>query len=378
MSQLDELRIVLRDNEPAIIEQYFNEIQVGSRKIMPTELAMSMLEMLEDEEIVAHLLRSNTLFDVFNNFLYQDKWNDNEFEEDAIKILALFLDYMENADDQSIVVGILKTVAWHFDAYALDEESFQAILGNLMNRVHVLPTELAGNVFYTLLDQIGLLEEKSDEFVSKVLKKILNYAQKDAATQQLIHQLFKVTAEKAKKQWILDVLRPYMSNRKVCTSPLLPKHCFVYQELLDGTKIVGVEVEKQRFDVNYHRHFFEQVGHPKLIFLFYVQGQKVSNVLIAAVKDTVIDTSTVLYRYPFSNVFGNMSACWPDLSRLVIKDITKLGSLPYLFLNSPSNDHLFTGQNLGEWYFRLQHQDFDDEDLIPTESTIADFLELSE
>lgn len=147
--------------------------------------------------------------------------------------------------------------------------------------------------------------------------------------------------------------------------------------MLDGTQIVGIEVEAQRFDVQYHRKQFEAVGHPEMLYLFSIRGKKVLNCRLVCVKDQVLTPETQLYKYPFSNVHKDTSTCWPSLKNFEVKSVAHAGTLPFAFMNSSNNDHLFTGVNLGEIYMNLQGKDFDSDSLVPLNMTFNYWLNVA-
>lgn len=121
------------------------------------------------------------------------------------------------------------------------------------------------DLFCKILEKVNLLGDRSVPFLSPILRKIYQQAN-FLDDKEIINSLFEVTASKADKSAVLRVLEPYIKKERVCSSPLLLKNCFIYQEMLDGTVLVGIEVEAQRFDVKYHRRDFKQVGHPNMLF----------------------------------------------------------------------------------------------------------------
>ncbi|MFS1519520.1 hypothetical protein V1503_24135 [Bacillus sp. SCS-151] len=373
---IDETRIVLRDEDLPRIEEYFNGIKVNRKRVTATDLSLAMLDMIDNEDIVSHLLEDKSLVDVFSGFFEMDKDHERDLEDDVFQVLSLLFDYIDQADDQSIITAILNTVSWHFDPIELADEAVQEIFKKLLHKVQSIENEdVLSNILGALIDKINLIEGVKDKHIKTILSQVLKRATL-SKHEELIHSLFKVTAEKAKKKWIMDVLQPYIRNEKKCTSPILPKGCFLYQELMNGEKVVGIEVDKQRVNIDYHRRSFKQVGHPRLLFIFRIDGQHVCSSQVLAVKDSVLKSSTEIFRYPFSNVSNNFQACWSDVRQMEIKDISMIGSLPYLFLNSPSNDDLYSGTNLRERFLELENKDFDDEILEETPYTLGDFFEL--
>lgn len=97
---------------------------------------------------------------------------------------------------------------------------------------------------------------------------------------------------------------------------------------------------------------------------------------IVCVKDQVLTPETQLFRYPFSNVHKDTSTCWPDLKKYQVKSVAHVGTMPFAFIHSPNNEHLYNGVNLGEKYHELQGKDFDHKTLVPLDFTFDSWLDV--
>ncbi|TKC15040.1 hypothetical protein [Robertmurraya kyonggiensis] len=373
--EVNETRITLREHE-AIVENINTGIPMNRRAITPSDLALSMLVILEDEAVVQYLLREKNFDDMFENFFNVQHINGESMIEEMKTILGMALDYIQKAEDDEAVTEFFLTLVSKFDPTEFSEEETIKALRRFLSRIYTFEDRSHIQELFThLLEEINLLgTEMVGQFAGKIMEQLLKSVKKNTLDIEMIHSLFKATSLVAERDWVLEVLERHIPKKKVCSSPLLPKNCFIYQEMMDGALIVGIEVDSQRFDIHYHRKQFEDVGHPKMLFLFTVRGQKVLGCQLVCVKDQVLTPDTQLYRYPFSNVFEDTRTCWPDLNSYQIKTVAHLGTMPFAFLHSQNNDHAFRGTNLGEMYQGLQGQDFDNETLVKLDMTFEEWL----
>jgi hypothetical protein len=374
LKEITETLIRLRSHE-AVVETVNNGIPMNRRTILPSDLALSMLGILEDEAIVTHLIREKNFDEVFEGFFNIHNYNGEPLVDEMSAIINMALQYLEEAEDDSeIIPSFFLTLVSRFDPNDFSKEETVKALRRFLSKIRSFDDQNAiQELFYYLLDEVNLLGDLKGAYAGRILKQLLTRA-RNTLDKEMIHSLFEVTSNVADREWILEVLEQHIPKKKACSSPLLPKNCFIYQEMLDGAKLVGIEVEAQRFDIQYHRKQFEDVGHPNMLFLFTIRGQKVLDCKIVCVKDQVLTPETKLYKYPFSNVHGNTSTCWPDLRTYQVKSIAHVGTMPFAFIHSQNNEHLYSGVNLGEKYHELQGKDFDHDTLVPLNTTINNWL----
>lgn len=377
LKEENETLIRLRSHE-AIVESLNNGIPMNRRTVIPSDLALSMLGILEDEAIVSHLISEKNFDEIFEGFFNIHHYNGEPLIDEMTAIIDMALRYIDEAEaDSEVVKEFFLTLVSRLDPNEFSEEKTVDALRRFLSRIREFEDPNAiKDLFYYLLDEVNLLGDLKGAYAGRILQQLFAHA-KNTLDKELVHSLFEVTSKVADQEWILEVLERHIPKKKACSSPLLPKNCFIYQEMLDGAKLVGIEVEAQRFDIQYHRKHFEDVGHPKMLFLFTVRGQKVLGCKIVCVKDQVLTPDTQLYRYPFSNVHGDTSTCWPDLKTYQVKSIAHVGTMPFAFIHSQNNEHLYSGVNLGEKYFNLQGKDFDNDTLVPMNETLNVWLEVS-
>lgn len=379
------------------------------------DLVLGLMSMMESDQLASLLAKDiNTLEEILQPFL------DECSDPDALRsAFTIFLRRVRLDSDLAILREIFNTMAARFNLNELDEGTVNDLLKGLLKKVtDFKDPDVINNLFRTLLEKVDLItsnREILNETLMAISSRISSERDQDTVTEMyltllnsvnletiehpiiketvrillrrieveqdvsLLAQLFNLIGPKVPMEWKREVMAPFFQDQKVRKSPLLPKNCILYQEKLDGTKIVVLEIEKQKFNVVYHKTPIMEVGHPKLLFVFNVLRDRILSVQIVAVRDKIIRPSTKLYRYPFSNVYSNtFQACWPDKNNIRVKEIYQLSGLPYSFISTPSNDHLYDGTNLRELLVSLSGKDFDESILKETPYTFSDFFDMND
>lgn len=119
--------------------------------------------------------------------------------------------------------------------------------------------------------------------------------------------------------------------------------------------------------------FYDNVGVPNLLYGVRVVNNKLSRLYVVAIKDTDIVSTTKLYKYPFTNVNGNLgSAC---LGRNTFdpgiedNDLEKLYNIPNQFMSMPNNLDYYRIQSNTKCYeceqlFKVLNNNTFDDDLL--------------
>ncbi|KAF2421616.1 hypothetical protein [Bacillus subtilis] len=164
----------------------------------------------------------------------------------------------------------------------------------------------------------------------------------------------------------------------ILTSPSLPLNTVKYAKLSDDTDLLFMTYPETSVDVTYHKTVFYDVPFPNLVFCFGVTNNRVSKHMLMAYKDRFLREDTQLYRFPFSNVFGDGGMCYHDNS--IIHDLVQLQSFPHNWIKQPFNDHLFQQGNnnlldqpLRELFEQSQSKQFNYDMLRPMGMTFADW-----
>lgn len=319
----------------ARIEKWANGLRIRNKKICTDELIYSLVAMLPEKELVGRMVKDS--FDKFVEPVIK-YGGDIEKVNEAFEMLLDRIDDKET--DHELILLLLITMAEKLELSDVDPISFAKLLDKIQRQVNK--------------------EERED----------------------VIKQAFVTFANRADKSWLLEIMAPYLKKQRIVKSSILPKNCILYQEELEGTKIVVLEVDKANRNVTYvHEEcVFKNVGYPKLLFVFHVLNNRITRKEIMAVKDKVVKPSTEIYQYPFANVhFDSFITCWSDCPT-EIRDLTNVVSLPQLWFDSPCNDHLYRGikgfKSITEVFEHFQGKDFDDSLLESCGMTVGEYFEI--
>ncbi|MEI2358948.1 hypothetical protein V8V70_22300, partial [Mesobacillus zeae] len=127
-----------------------------------------------------------------------------------------------------------------------------------------------------------------------------------------------------------------------------------------GTSYV-YEIPKSKIRVKYHDVAIDDVGHPRLLAIYKLKGEKVASMKLVAVKENEpIHDLMDVYRYPYAHVFANGSVCWSGYSGFT-KDT--LPHIAKMFLSTSNSNHGVEG--CLKLYKENEGKDFDDSKIIP-------------
>jgi hypothetical protein len=370
---VEKTQIEIWESEPKLAEvkRFSNGIIVERAKVRSHDLIVGLLHLLSPDEIFSELISQKELFEDYIQPLL-------EFgeKEEILPLLKTIFGRLSYSLDQDIMGEILMVIAQNQDLSWYSDDAVSLLIENMAKRTYEISDHDAFcRIIRIALEKSNFLEVRDTNLVESVLDKLITLAENEEQRER-VHQLFRTLAKKADRTWIREVLAPYLERQKIVKTPLLRKNIIAYMEELDGTKVVLVEVDKGRFTIEYHGTTFENVGHPKLLFAFYVLRNRIKYVEVMAVKDLVVKPETKIYHYPFSNVYSNFKACWPDVENMKIERLDQLSTLPYMFIKTNNNDHLYRGVNLRELLYNLQNQDFNDDMLEFTGKTVGGYFEI--
>lgn len=127
---------------------------------------------------------------------------------------------------------------------------------------------------------------------------------------------------------------------------LLPEGCIA---VVMEKKYVYYYIRYPELHADFSYYETEYLGFPipRLVFCFkYLPNEKkVPEASLCVVKDERLTPDTPTYRYPFSNVHGNLSVCLGNNALPVYKDPARLHTLAAYILRLPNNDDLYSEQN---------------------------------
>lgn len=145
-----------------------------------------------------------------------------------------------------------------------------------------------------------------------------------------------------------DVADALASRSKLDTG-LLPRNTRYYARLSNHELIV-LELPEHicRIDFSGAETPFD-IPMPHLVFFIKFVSDvasaqyKVVHTSLFAAYGPVLDSSTMLYRFPFGNVFPGGQVCWGSLSPIIVPSLAELAIVPAAILNSKFNSDLSLG-----------------------------------
>lgn len=164
-----------------------------------------------------------------------------------------------------------------------------------------------------------------------------------------------------------------------CTSSI---SCVQIKEKNNGEKIVVLMHDEHFHNIDFFDMIYKNVGVPKLLFAIKLQKNIIQSVHVVAVTDYIITKDTNVFCYPFAHVYTSSKICFGNnnLSKLQIKDILELHSIPSMFLSMPDIGHMTGENNLSQLDYRvmleeLQNKAFPKEWLQPFCKTYSQWFD---
>jgi hypothetical protein len=170
LKEINETLITLRSNEVSI-ENINNGIPMNRRTILPSELALSMLGVLEDESIVSHLLREKKFDEMFQSYFDFNHYNGESFIEEMNSIIDMALQYIDQVEDDSEVVPeFFLTLVSRFDPVDFSEEETIKALRRFLKRIREFDDKNAiKELFFYLLEEVNLLGDLKGKYAGRIL-----------------------------------------------------------------------------------------------------------------------------------------------------------------------------------------------------------------
>lgn len=366
MSYETLIRITDQEHELVEVSHIENGINVGRKKITTSDLVFGLLDTFEGPELFAYLTecQDEDIFGQLGRYLA---------ECDGEKILKVYAEKVYSTTDSQMLTKLFKVIAEQVDVMYYDPEGVGDLFETLCQRINNWnDCSPYYKLLATLLNKLDVSTLDGNKVLT-ILKEMSKKVEKESEL-QIIEDMFLALAEKARPLWVRQALSRALPKESIFSTPMLPPNCIHYQELIDGTQVVLLKIDSQRFNVQYHNTRFENVHYPTLLFEIRYSLNRVTSIRCFAMDTTMLKPDSRIYFFPFSNVYGDGQVCW-QYRDIKIKDLAQVTSLPFMFLNSPTNDHLYTGKvNLRELYTRLQYEEFDTSMLVPTNAKLSDLL----
>ncbi|MDR0863033.1 MAG: prokaryotic E2 ligase family D protein [Oscillospiraceae bacterium] len=182
---------------------------------------------------------------------------------------------------------------------------------------------------------------------------------------------------------------------KILTNSAMENHCIDTGFLPEGCLSVKIYDKKKQVvlwnsalhaDVTYFNTLYERFPLPRMVFAFGIDPDgKTSSYRLAVVADEKPTPKTVMYEYPFSNVYSHTGICIGAANSMPLhKSLRSLAALPNHILGLPNNDHNFSRANnrLNLGYRDLMEHLKDkppayyyERVLVPRSFTLQDFID---
>ena len=104
-----------------------------------------------------------------------------------------------------------------------------------------------------------------------------------------------------------------------------------------------LQVPAELFIVQYCGEKYS-IPFPSLLFAVKVVGQRVTGTRVYAVKDTKVTSESVLYHYPFGNVYADGHICWGGNSLPTVEGVKDAFKVPQIFYSAPTNSDLWKSE----------------------------------
>lgn len=172
-------------------------------------------------------------------------------------------------------------------------------------------------------------------------------------------------------------------KRAIVDSGCLPSNCVrqVWTDYKNHQQIVFFDIPKTRWDMKYYDTSIEQVGYPRLLFGYQLQGNKVTEMFLFGLKDNGrIRGDTELFKFPFANVKDG-KVCMGGNIYPTITDLYQLSTYHNVFFAAPSSNCYYDTlrndsgiSDLRELYTVLSEKDFPEEWLVSKKMTFDEFI----
>lgn len=396
---MNKIIATFKNREPITVERVQDGLTIGTYNLTPAAFIESMAKELPFENLFALLVDQAIKGDAFSN--YFDEISTYSKDDKFTKFLNVMLDNapVEWLDEPKLHDFVIKTLT----LYKVTKEDEAAII-NLFHSIKKLITNENDNVFEELALQIFsklINSTEENESLGKFLS--LLYSNLNANKKEDLDNWFVLNIDKIPpgikaevmvkvlkdKNFLRDVYRILNSdkqafntwlNEMVDNMPLtwrvdgfkrtvkpedvylktiqIPKNC-VNIDVSVSKLVYSIEIPKQRMRVKFGDIAYEDIGHPKLLAKIEVVDEKFQSMSLFAIKDG----EDILYKYPYSNVFGSGQVCWHVMEKNAPISLKEIEMLPMMFLSTPNNSHL-NSETLN-LYLKYQGKDFDDSELKP-------------
>ncbi len=175
-------------------------------------------------------------------------------------------------------------------------------------------------------------------------------------------------------------------NSSICLegteTGILPEGCLYYKEDMVKSKYLVIKYHG-RVDFTLYNTVYKDLPLPNMLFGFKIANDGcVSKKMVTCIKGNKIKMDTILYHYPFSNVYDNFNICLGSNRFKTIRNITQFESYPHYIMSIANNNDLYNqAHNSCNFEYRelldyiSNKNEFDDNLLVERDKTIKHFIE---
>lgn len=182
---------------------------------------------------------------------------------------------------------------------------------------------------------------------------------------------------------LYSILNASYSSKEMMESGLLPENC-LYAAMNSAEKIFAIKNHELRADISYKERTFQDFPLPRLVFRVRILDTgRMADCAIGVVADETLSMDSVMYHYPFSNVYTDGKVCTGNNVLPKYKNLAALKHFPRYLMELPDNDDMYSPDRnkLGLGHMELLEHLKDKEPayyytdiLVPNGKTLAEFL----
>lgn len=359
--------VTIEESRNVKLERFEGDLKAGERITSFDTFLKAMLAECDIEFLMCNLVeRQRDLNGFFMNADLTESENHQEFKT-FIMMMIKNLSYMHKHDNfQDLAFAILSKLQHSNESKELIEQ----LLLDFYSRNAYRLKENENLIELTKILFTALMNGENNQVQTIIIQSLIPYL-KSLEEKEAIEDWYRFVLQKVDINILAEEskyrLKNYNENYGFTT---LPKGC-IGVSMSEKGAIYVMEVPKAQFRVKLFDVPYEDVGHPRLIFVIHFDKAKqiVDSIYCAAVKENdPISEDTVLYKYPYSNVFNTGKVCWNSYPT----DFNSISMLPSLFLSTSNNTHLCG--DIRHRFEKNENKAFDDAQLEPLELKLKNFL----
>lgn len=182
---------------------------------------------------------------------------------------------------------------------------------------------------------------------------------------------------------LYGIIKMSYTYKEMLASGLLPANC-LYVAMNSTEKIIAIRNDELRADLSYKDKVYSNFPLPRLVFrVRLLDTGRMADCAIGVIADEEPTMNSLMYRYPFSNVYSDGKVCTGNNVLPKYKKLTSLRYFPRYLMELPDNDDMFSVENNKLHLNHLQLlEHLQDKDpayyysdiLVPSGKTLKDFL----